>query len=49
MPRVHWQDIGGQHDTKQRLLEAVEWPLKVNHVLFYLFQMIKKNNIFSFI
>jgi AAA family ATPase len=27
VPRVHWQDIGGQEDTKQRLREAVEWPL----------------------
>lgn len=25
---MRWSDIGGQEDTKQRLKEAVEWPLK---------------------
>eukprot|EP00794_Sanderia_malayensis_P007314 gene7315-8132_t len=28
VPKVTWNDIGGQHDVKQRLKEAVEWPLK---------------------
>ncbi|KAJ3105811.1 hypothetical protein HDU97_007455 [Phlyctochytrium planicorne] len=28
VPRVLWDDIGGQADIKQRLKEAVEWPLK---------------------
>ena len=23
-----WSDIGGQEDVKQRLKEAVEWPLQ---------------------
>ncbi|KAJ3329757.1 spermatogenesis associated protein 5 [Blyttiomyces sp. JEL0837] len=28
VPRVLWTDIGGQDDIKQKLKEAVEWPLK---------------------
>ncbi len=32
IPRVTWNDIGGQHDVKQRLKEAVEWPLKYPEV-----------------
>jgi AAA family ATPase len=28
VPKVYWDDIGGQSDIKQRLKEAVEWPLK---------------------
>ncbi|KAJ0395547.1 hypothetical protein ATCC90586_007772 [Pythium insidiosum] len=28
VPRVLWQDIGGQHMIKQQLQEAVEWPLR---------------------
>lgn len=28
MPRVEWRDVGGQATTKQRLREAVEWPLQ---------------------
>ena len=28
VPKVHWSDIGGQEDIKQKLKEAVEWPLK---------------------
>ena len=27
-PNVHWNDIGGLEDVKQKLREAVEWPLK---------------------
>jgi transitional endoplasmic reticulum ATPase len=27
-PTVHWDDIGGLHDIKQKLIEAIEWPLK---------------------
>ena len=26
--QVFWQDIGGQEEVKQRMKEAVEWPLK---------------------
>ena len=25
---VHWDDVGGLHETKQQLIQAVEWPLK---------------------
>ncbi|ORY96841.1 P-loop containing nucleoside triphosphate hydrolase protein [Syncephalastrum racemosum] len=28
VPKVHWTDIGGQEDIKQRLKESVEWPLQ---------------------
>ncbi|KAI8823420.1 P-loop containing nucleoside triphosphate hydrolase protein [Fimicolochytrium jonesii] len=28
VPKVLWTDIGGQAETKQKLKEAVEWPLK---------------------
>lgn len=27
-PKVHWRDIGGQHEVKARLRESVEWPLR---------------------
>ena len=27
IPNVQWEDIGGLEDTKQELIEAVEWPL----------------------
>lgn len=32
-PKVRWSDIGGQHDIKKRLQQAVERPLKVSSVL----------------
>ena len=28
VPKVYWDQIGGQEETKERLKEAVEWPLK---------------------
>ena len=28
MFQVRWSDIGGQHDLKLKLRQAVEWPLK---------------------
>eukprot|EP01116_Phalansterium_solitarium_P022399 TRINITY_DN7385_c0_g1_i1.p1 TRINITY_DN7385_c0_g1~~TRINITY_DN7385_c0_g1_i1.p1 ORF type:complete len:797 (+),score=223.51 TRINITY_DN7385_c0_g1_i1:46-2436(+) len=28
VPRVRWEDIGGNADVKQKLREAIEWPLK---------------------
>ncbi len=31
VPKVRWDEIGGQLVTKQKLREAVEWPLKVHH------------------
>jgi len=27
-PTVHWEEVGGLEDVKQRLIEAIEWPLK---------------------
>jgi len=27
-PDVHWEDVGGLSSLKERLIEAVEWPLK---------------------
>jgi transitional endoplasmic reticulum ATPase len=26
VPDVHWEDVGGLDQVKQRLIEAVEWP-----------------------
>lgn len=28
IPKVRWEDIGGQSDVKQKLRECVEWPLQ---------------------
>jgi SpoVK/Ycf46/Vps4 family AAA+-type ATPase len=28
VPKVYWKEIGGQDEIKQKLKEAVEWPLK---------------------
>jgi AAA family ATPase len=28
VPKVYWHQIGGQNEIKQKLKEAVEWPLK---------------------
>ena len=27
-PNVHWDDVGGLHEVKQKLKEMIEWPLK---------------------
>jgi transitional endoplasmic reticulum ATPase len=32
VPNVRWEDVGGLTSTKQRLLEAVEWPLRYGPV-----------------
>ena len=32
IPEVHWDEIGGLEDVKQKIREAVEWPLKYPHV-----------------
>ena len=28
IPKTKWEDIGGYHQIKQLLIEAVEWPIK---------------------
>jgi len=33
-PNVHWNDIGGLEDAKQKLKEAVEWPLKYADIFY---------------
>jgi len=30
-PNIHWDDVGGMSSLKDRLIEAVEWPLKYPH------------------
>ncbi|EGW33913.1 uncharacterized protein SPAPADRAFT_148144 [Spathaspora passalidarum NRRL Y-27907] len=30
MPKVHWTDIGGQHELKQKLIEVVQLPLQAS-------------------
>ena len=35
-PNVSWSDIGGLHDAKQELREAVEWPMKYNEVFLHM-------------
>jgi len=32
VPDVRWQDVGGLRTAKERLKEAVEWPLKYAHI-----------------
>ena len=32
VPNVKWADIGGQSLTKQKLIECVEWPIKVTTI-----------------
>jgi SpoVK/Ycf46/Vps4 family AAA+-type ATPase len=31
VPNIKWSDIGGQSETKMKVKEAVEWPLKYPH------------------
>ena len=31
--QVYWSDIGGQEEVKERMKEAIEWPLKHPEVL----------------
>ena len=35
-PNVSWNDIGGLHEVKQELQEAVEWPMKYNEVFMHM-------------
>jgi transitional endoplasmic reticulum ATPase len=32
VPDVHWEDVGGLAEVKNRLIEAVEWPLRYGHL-----------------
>jgi transitional endoplasmic reticulum ATPase len=32
VPQVRWQDVGGLGSVRQRLQEAIEWPLKYPHL-----------------
>ena len=31
-PNVKWEDVGGMEETKQELMEAIEWPLKYREI-----------------
>ncbi len=35
-PNIRWDDIGGLEEAKQKLKEAVEWPLKYGDVFHYM-------------
>ena len=35
-PNVHWEDIGGLEEAKQKLREAVEWPLKYSDLFSHM-------------
>ncbi len=35
-PNVRWDDIGGLHEAKQKLKEAVEWPIKYSDVFSHM-------------
>lgn len=39
-PKVRWSDIGGQHEVKKALEQAVEWPFKVWCDLYFSIQLI---------
>ncbi|OEL26776.1 Calmodulin-interacting protein 111 [Dichanthelium oligosanthes] len=28
LPKVHWEDVGGQASVKEQLIEAIQWPQK---------------------
>ena len=32
IPNVKWEDVGGLNEVKQKLIEAVEWPLQYPHL-----------------
>jgi transitional endoplasmic reticulum ATPase len=32
VPNVRWEDVGGLDEMKQKLVEAVEWPLRYPHL-----------------
>ena len=46
VPRVTWDDVGGQQEVKQRLKESIEWPLKYPEVVN--FSLFLSNNVSYF-
>ncbi len=32
IPNVRWEEVGGLKEVKERLVEAVEWPIKYGHL-----------------
>jgi transitional endoplasmic reticulum ATPase len=32
VPNIRWEDVGGLGEVKQKLIEAVEWPLRYPHL-----------------
>lgn len=47
VPKVYWNDIGGQEKVKERMREAIEWPLthpEVSYTNLKLMIIIAKNS-----
>ncbi|MFO7791372.1 MAG: CDC48 family AAA ATPase [Candidatus Saliniplasma sp.] len=46
-PEVSWDDVGGLKEAKQRLVEAVEWPLKYSEVFKHMDAEVPKGILLS--
>ncbi len=46
-PDVSWEDVGGLDDAKQRLVEAVEWPLKFSDIFKHMDAEVPKGILLS--